>query len=76
MIHNNIFWGENHQASPSVADGGPALALYPQNDLCWSSTHLKLCIADAIHNFKSVKIIQLWQNEGQRFFWIHVTFYL
>ena len=30
MIHNNIFWAENHQASPSVADVGPALALQPQ----------------------------------------------
>ena len=28
-------------------------------------THLKLCLADAIHNFKSVKIIQIWQNGGQ-----------
>ena len=27
-------------------------------------THLKLCLADAIHNFKWVKIIQIWQNEG------------
>ena len=23
-------------------------------------THLKLCLADAIHNFKWVKIIQFW----------------
>ena len=29
--------------------------------------HLKLCLADAIHNFKWVKIIQIWQNGGQRF---------
>ena len=28
-------------------------------------THLKLCLADAIHNFKWVKIIQIWQNGGQ-----------
>ena len=27
-------------------------------------THLKLCLADAIHNFKLVKIIQIWQNGG------------
>ena len=27
-------------------------------------THLKLCLADAIHNFKWVKIIHIWQNEG------------
>ena len=26
-----------------------------------------LCLADAIHNFKWVKIIQIWQNGGQRF---------
>ena len=25
-------------------------------------THLKLCLADAIHNFKCVKIIQISQN--------------
>ena len=30
-------------------------------------TRLKLCFADAIHNFKWVKIIQIWQNEGQLF---------
>ena len=28
---------------------------------------LKLCLADAIHNFKWVKIIQIWQNGGQLF---------
>ena len=26
-----------------------------------------LCLADAIHNFKWVKIIQIWQNEGLLF---------
>ena len=30
-------------------------------------THLKLCLADAIHNFKWVKIIQITQNRGQLF---------
>ena len=39
-------------------------------------THLKLCLADAIHNFKWVKIIQIWQNGGQRFSnlarWCHI----
>ena len=25
---------------------------------------LTLCLADAIHNFKWVKIIQIWQNGG------------
>ena len=41
-------------------------------------THLKLCLADAIHNFKRVKIITIWLNGGLRF-WnllIDVTFYL
>ena len=28
-------------------------------------THLKLCLADAIQNFKWVKIIQIWLNGGQ-----------
>ena len=27
----------------------------------WIFTHLKLCLADAIHNNKWVKIIQIWQ---------------
>ena len=35
----------------------------------------KLCLADAIHNFKWVKIIQIWQNGGQLFLnhadWCH-----
>ena len=30
-------------------------------------THLKLCLADAIHNFKWVKIMQIWQNGDQLF---------
>ena len=29
--------------------------------------HLKLCLADAIHNFKWVKKNQIWQNGGQLF---------
>ena len=29
--------------------------------------HFKLCLADVIYNFKSVKIIRIWQNGGQRF---------
>ena len=33
----------------------------------WIFTHLKLCLADAIHNFKGVNIIQIWQNGGQLF---------
>ena len=33
----------------------------------WIFTHLKLCLADAIHNFKLVKSIQIWKNGGQLF---------
>ena len=36
--------------------------LQPQNNLIRIFTHLKLCLADTIYNFKSVKIIQIWQN--------------
>ena len=32
-----------------------------------TSPHLKLCLADAIHNFKWGKIIQIWQNVAQLF---------
>ena len=41
-------------------------------------THLKLCLADAIHNFKWVKIIQICQNGSQLFsnLMIGVAFYL
>ena len=47
---------------------GPAVkGLYPPNYLIWIFTHLKLFLADAIHNFKWVKIIQIWQNGGQLF---------
>ena len=35
-----------------------------------------LCLANAIHNFKWVKIIQIWQNVGQPFSniadWCHI----
>ena len=41
------------------------LTLWPVNYSIWIFTHLKLCLADAIHNFKWVKIIQIWQNGGQ-----------
>ena len=39
-------------------------------------THLKLCLADAIHNFKWVKIIQIWQNRVQLFLNIAVWFHI
>ena len=52
------------------------LTLWPPNYSIWIFTHLKLCLADAIHNFKWVKIIQLWQNGGQLFSniadWCHI----
>ena len=44
-----------------------ALTLYPPNYLIGIFTHLKLCLAGAIHNFKWVKIIRIWQNESQLF---------
>ena len=53
-----------------------ALTLWPPNYSIWIFTHLKLCLADAIHNFKWVKIIQIWQNRGQLFSniadWCHI----
>ena len=33
--------------------------------LIWIFTHLNLRLADAIHNFKWVKINRIWQNGGQ-----------
>ena len=44
-----------------------ALNLQPPNYSIWIFTHLKLCLADAIHNFKWVKIIQIGQNWSQLF---------
>ena len=50
----------------------------PPNYSIWIFTHLKLCLADAIHNFKWVKIIQIWQNGGQLFLniadWCHILY--
>ena len=57
---------------------GLRLTLWPPNYSIWIFTHLKLCYADAIHNFKWVKIIQIWQMEVN-FFQIlpfDVAFYL
>ena len=52
------------------------LALQPPNYSIWIFTHLKLCLADAIHNFKWAKIIQIWQNGSQLFSniadWCHI----
>ena len=33
----------------------------------WNFHSLELCLADAIHNFKWVKIIQIWKKGGQLF---------
>ena len=44
---------------------GQGLTFQPPNYLIKISQ--KLCLADAIHNFKWVKIIQIGQNVGQRF---------
>ena len=58
---------------------GPDLALKPPNNLIVIFTHLKLRLADAIHNFKWVKIIHIWQKIEVNDFEIlllGVTFYL
>ena len=54
------------------------LTLSPPNYPIWIFTHLKLCLADAIHNFKWVKIIQIWKMEVNSFqiLLIGVTFYI
>ena len=53
-----------------------SLTLYPPNYSVGIFTHLNLCLADAIHNFKWVKIIQIWQNGGRLFSnradWCHI----
>ena len=48
----------------------------PPKSLIWIFTHLKLCLADAIHNFKWVKSVQIWQMEVNDFeiLLIDVTF--
>ena len=65
------------------AQVGPIITTFyypfkPPNYSNWIFTHLKLCLADAIHNFKWVKIIQIWQNRGQLFStlagWCHILF--
>ena len=56
----------------------PLLTFQSLNYSIWIFTHLKLCLADAIHNFKWVKIIQIWQNGRQLFSniadWCHILF--
>ena len=43
------------------------LTLDPPNYSIGILTYLELRLADAIHYFKWVKIIQIWQNGGQLF---------
>ena len=43
------------------------LTLQQPNSWIEIFNHLKLCLADAIHNFKWVKIIQICQNRGYIF---------
>ena len=52
--------------------------LWPPNFLIVFFTRLKLCLADAIHNFKWGKIIPILRNGGQRFWFVlfDVTFYI
>ena len=54
------------------------LTIQPPNYSIWIFTHLTLCLADAIHNLKWVKIIQIWQNGGLLLSnladWCHVLF--
>ena len=54
------------------------LTLQPTNYLIGIFTHLKLCLADAIHNFKWPKIIQIWQMEVNylEILLLDVTFYI
>ena len=63
---NVVFW--NNDFLPGQT-GEPAdkFALQPPSYLLGIFTHANLCLADAIHNFKGVKIIQIWQNRGQLF---------
>ena len=54
------------------------LTLWPPNYSIWIFTHLELCLADAIHNFKWVKIIQVDKMEvsSSQILLVDVTFYL
>ena len=50
-------------------NGGQMLPALVQNfNIIRTTASLKLCLSDAIHNFKWVKIIQIWQNGGKLFF--------
>ena len=36
----------------------------------WNFTHLKLCLKEAIHSFKWVKLIQICQKEVKLFWYV------
>ena len=71
-----LLWRKWSGYRKQVNDLAGPLTLYPPNYSIWIFTHLKLCLADAIHNFKGVKIIKIWQNGGQLFSnlagWCHI----
>ena len=56
-----------HRTAMLAQQGSSILTFQPSNYSIKIFTHLKLCLADAIHNFKWVKIIQIWQKGGQQF---------
>ena len=78
-IWNLYEWAERkHFSEPAISDSFKPLTA---KSFIWIFTHSKLCLADAIHNFKLLKNIQIWQNGGQQTFCfqillIDVTFYL
>ena len=51
------------------------LTLWPPRYLIWIFTHLKLCLADAIHNFKFVRFDKMEVNDFEILL-IYVTFCL
>ena len=57
-----------------VLAGYWTLTLWPPNYSILIFTHLKLCLADAIHNFKLVKIIQICQKGEVKDFEILLIF--
>ena len=68
--------GELDTGSMGRSSHWSTLILQPPNYSIWIFIHLKLCLADAIHNFKWVKIIHIWQNGGELFSniadWCHI----
>ena len=54
----------------------PSLTHQPSTYVIGISTHLKLCLADAIHNFKWVKIIDKMEVNDLEILLIDFTFHL